>query len=154
MTIKEFDKNGVWQAMIIALLLATTGLVVLGWQYRQLEEKRLPALEKEIARQSEEIERRAAQSALERFMSARVNRNEAQATLYMTENAVEQARLGSFALLNDYEGFRVLNSEKLAEEKFLFTVEIHSKTSGTLVEIITLTKILGNYYIGSVQLAG
>jgi len=154
MTIKDLDKNGVWRTMVIALLVAMTGLVLLGWQYRQLEEKRLPALEKEIERQSEEIERRAAQNTLERFMSARLNKRQAQAMLYFTENAAEQERLREFALLDDYDSFRILNSEKLSEEEFRFAVEIRTKTAGTLVEIITLMKILDNYYINSIQLAG
>lgn len=154
MVIKDFDKNGVWRAMAIALLAATAGLLILGWQYRQLEEKRLPALEREIEKQREEIEIRAAQNLLERFMSSRLNRNMAQATLYLTENAVEQERIGGFTLLDDYESFRIINREKLAEHEFRFTIEINSKTTGTFVEVITVTKILENYYVNSIQLAG
>lgn len=140
--------------MTIALLAATVGLLLLGWQYRQLEEKRLPALEKEMQRQSEEIERRSAQNALERFMSARLNKREAQAALYLTENAAEQERLKEFTLLDDYDSFKILSSEKLAEEEYRFVLEIRTKSVGTFVEIITVMKILGNYYINSIQLAG
>jgi len=84
---------------------------------------KIHTLEKEIERQSEEIERRAAQNTLERFMSARLNKRQAQAMLYFTENAAEQERLREFALLDDYDSFRILNSEKLSEEEFRFAVE-------------------------------
>jgi hypothetical protein len=152
MTIRDLDKNGVWRAMTIAIFTAMAGLVLLGWQYRQLEEKRLPALEKEIQRQ--EIERTSAQNALERFMSARLNKREAQAALYLTENAAEQERLKEFTLLDDYDSFKILSSEKLAEEEYRFVLEIRTKSVGTFVEIVTVMKILDNYYINSIQLAG
>lgn len=150
------DKNGVWRAMAIALVVAMAALLLLGWQYRQLEEKRLPALQRQIEQQSEEINKRAAQNALEGFMASRIRGDEPQfiKVRYLTENAVEQERLGIFTLLDDYISFKILNSEQTAANEFRFTVELRTKTGNVFVEIITLIKLLDTYYINSIQLAG
>jgi hypothetical protein len=151
---RNFDKNGVLKAMMIALVATLAGLAILGWQYRQLEDKRLPALEEELERQKTEIERTTAQSALGEFMTARMEGNESLATLYLTENAVELERAGQFELLNSYNGYRVLSHEELEGGDFRFAVEVYLAERGELVEVITLRKILGSYYVDSVELAG
>jgi hypothetical protein len=152
--IKNFDKNGTVKAMSIALIITLAGLAVLGWQYRQLEEKRLPALEEELERQKVEIERTAAQESLKSFMAARKEGQQQQAMLYLTENAAEAVMNDQFDLMNDYEGFLIISSQDMKNNTFRFAVEIHFADSTELVEVITLIKALDNYYVDSVELAG
>jgi hypothetical protein len=150
----NFDKSGAIKAMAIALAIALAGVAVLGWQYRQLEEKRLPALEEEIERQKIEIEKASAQAVLESFMAARIEGSRSRAILYLTENAVELERGGQFNLLKGYEGFRVLSYQKTGEESFRFAVEVYLTETGGLVESVEMIKIMDNYYVDSVELAG
>ena len=154
MSAGNFDKTGVTKALVAALALTLGALSGLGWQYRQLEEKRLPALEREIERQGDEIERRAAQDALENFMAARIGGNKAQAIFYLTENAVEQEKAGSFSIANGFESFRILNGDKVGEDEFRFAVEVRKTRAREAVEAILIKKILGDYYIDSVEMAG
>ncbi len=141
--------------MFVALVITLAGLAVLGWQYRQIENKRLPALEEELEQQRTAMEKRDAQDILERFMASRIRGDEIQATLYLTERAVEQKETSSFELTdNSYVGFNVLESQALSEGEFRFTVSVYKEGVGEIVEIIIMEKILDAYYVDSVERAG
>jgi ABC-type phosphate transport system auxiliary subunit len=149
----SFDKKGTFKAMLFAVLICLAGLAILGWQYHQIENKRIPLIEEEIGKQKEEIQQRAARNLLDKFMLARLEKNEAQASLYLTEGAMEQKLRGEFGLLEDFESYEVLNAERLQQDKYRFTVKLYNQR-GDFIEAITLIKILDRYYVEAVQLAG
>jgi hypothetical protein len=150
----NFDKTGTIKAMAIALIVTLAGLAILGWQYQQLEEKRLPALEEELERQKEDIEKGEAQRVLEGFMAIRADGNRPMAMLYLTENTAEQEAIGQFELLNNCQSYKVLNFERMSENSFHATVENCLEGIASFVELIDLLKVSDNYYIDSVLLAG
>ncbi len=121
--------------MSIALVAAIFGVAVLGWQYNRLEKKQLPALE-------EKIERNSAQDVLRRFLETR-------ADIFLTERAMEQKSKGEFILEDSVKYYEILKVDKLADGSYRFNVKV-----GNFIEIIILTKILGSYYIDSIETAG
>ena len=131
----SLDKKGVLKAMSVALVAAILGIAVLGWQYNRLEKKQLPALE-------EKIERNSAQEVLRRFLETR-------ADIFLTERAMEQKIKGEFTLEDSVKYYEILKVDKLADGNYKFNVKV-----GNFIEIITLTKILGSYYIDSIETAG
>jgi hypothetical protein len=148
MTEKEVDKKGIIKALIFALLLAFLGIGILGWQYRRIESEKVPALE-------ERLEEKLAEVVLEKFMHARIQQSQKSAMNYLTERAVEQAASGEFSLLNKMERYEILNSGKLPEGQYRYAVKIYEDDArNDFVEIITLIKILDQYYIDSVEMGG
>lgn len=132
--------------MAVVITLLAVGF--LGWQYRRLEKEKIPALE-------ERIELVEAQRTAEKFMNFRIMADQSGAMRYLTEGAVLQQNQGEFALLGNFQKYEILNTDKLEEDKFRFAVKIYSQDiAGDLVEIITLIKILNQYYIDSIQVAG
>jgi hypothetical protein len=154
MIFRNFDKNGTLKAMSIALIITLAGLAVLGWQYRQLEEKRLPALEEEIEKQKVEMEKSAAQEVLRSFMTARIEGQKQQAMLYLTENAAESLMENQFNLIGEYDGFLLISAQDLNNNIFRFAVKLYFPNLTELVELITLVKVVDNYYVDLVELAG
>ena len=77
------------------------------------------------------------------------------ATRYLTERAVVQKEQGDFHLLDDFKSYEIKKEEKVADALYRFQVALAMKgqIAGQL-EIITLKKILENYYVDSVELAG
>ncbi|MFH1820319.1 MAG: hypothetical protein ABH805_00105 [Candidatus Nealsonbacteria bacterium] len=144
----QVDKKGIIKALTLSLLLALVGIAVLGWQYRRIEKEEIPALE-------EKIEQNSVKVVFDHFMRARINRNEAGATQFLTERAVEDMNQGAFTLIDSLASYEILSTDKLGEETYRYAVKI-TETSGfnNFVEIIIMTKILDNYYVDSVQLAG
>ena len=131
----SLDKKGVLKAMSVALVAAILGIAVLGWQYNRLEKKQLPALE-------EKIERNSAQEVLRRFLEKR-------ADIFLTERAMEQKSKGEFILEDNVKYYEILKTDKLADDNYQFSVKV-----GDFTEIIILTKILGSYYVDSIETAG
>jgi len=121
--------------MSVALVAAILGIAVLGWQYNRLEKKQLPALE-------EKIERNSAQDVLRRFLETR-------ADIFLTERAMEQKSKGEFILEDNVKYYEILKTDKLADDNYQFSVKV-----GDFTEIIILTKILGSYYVDSIETAG
>ena len=151
----SLDKKGILKVMIFAILIALLGIGILGWHYRQLEKKRLPELEEKIEEQREKIEQGIVKDVLDKFISARIRKNESQATFFLTERAMEQKKQGKFVLVNDFESYEILKTEKLGEGKYRSTVKLYREGGiSNLVEVIILTKILDRYYIDSVGIAG
>jgi len=145
---KEIDKKGIIKALVFALLLAFVVIGVLGWQYRKIETEKVPALE-------EKIEQKTAESALDKFMHARIGKNEQAATIYLTEVAMEQKNSNEFSLLGNFETYEILNQDKLPDDRYRFAVKIYdSDKTNDWVEVITLNKILGQYYVDSVEMGG
>lgn len=151
------DKKGIIKAIAIAVTVALAGIFVLGWYYHDIEKKRLPAIEQAIEEQKEINEERAAQETLRQFILFRISREEDIAKLYLTENAVEQAREKEFSLMGNFSSYEIISSEKISENKYSFVVKMRYKDIPTeLTEIITVIKVLEleEYYIDSVQMAG
>ena len=145
---KETDKKGIIKALVFALLLALLGIGILGWQYRQIESEKVPALE-------ERLEQKSVEAVLEKFMHARIQQSEEPAMNYLTERAVEEAANGQFLPLNKMERYEILNSEKLSDGQYRYAVKIYENDGrNDFVEVITLVKILDQYYVDSVELGG
>lgn len=132
---ERLDKKGILKAMAAALAAAILGIVILGWQYNNLEKKRLPALE-------EKIEQNSAQDALRRYLETR-------ADILLTERAMEQKIKGEFILEDNIKRYEILKVDKLPDNSYQFSVKI-----GSFVEVVSLIKILGSYYIDSIETAG
>ena len=134
--------------MFFALILAFLCIGILGWQYRQIEKEQIPALE-------EKIEKRSIEDVLDKFMQLRIEENEIGAMRYLTEGAVEQKMQGEFALVDNFTSYQILNSEKINQDKYRYVVKIFEGDGLVdFVEVITLIKILDQYYIDSVEIAG
>lgn len=144
-----------WGSVILAILIMVVVAFGLSWQYER------------IARESEEkmssledmVEGSLVQDVLDRFLTARINKNEDQAAIYLTERAMEQRVKGQFSLVDDFESYQVIKKEKLAGDSasanFEFFVKIYSKDRrDSVIEIIVLTKIIDSYYVDSVEIAG
>lgn len=142
------DKKGIMKAMILALAITFLAIVVLGWQYRRIESQQLPALE-------EKLEKKTAESALDKFMYLRLENNESGAMLCLTERAAQEKEQKEFKLIDGFKNYDVLNSEKLDDGRFRFIVKIYENQGlADFTEIILLLKVGDKYYIDSVQLAG
>ena len=133
--------------MFLAILIAFLGIGILGWQYRKIERERIPALEVKM-------EQKSAESLLDRFMEYRIDQNEKRAAGLLTERAMEEKLQDKFVLIDNFENYEIIKSEKLTDDDFRFIVKILEEGNGDFVEIIILTKILDKYYIDSVQIAG
>jgi len=145
---KEIDRKGIIKALVFALLFAFLGIGVLGWQYRQIESEKVPALE-------ERLEQKSVEAVLEKFMHARIQQSDKTVMNYLTERAVEEAAKGEFSLLNNMERYEILSSEKLQDGQYRYAVKIYEEGGRIdFVEIITLSKILDQYYIDSVEMGG
>ena len=71
------------------------------------------------------------------------------ADILLTERAMEQKNKGEFFLENDVKYYEILEVTKLADEQYQFRVKM-----GDLIETVTFIKILGSYYIDSIETAG
>jgi len=145
---KEIDKKGIIKALVFALLLACLGIGILGWQYRKIETEKVPALE-------QKLEQKTAESVLDKFMHARIGKNEQTALNYLTEVAMEQKNSNEFSLLGDFQTYEILNQDKLPDGRYRFAVKIYDGDKlNDWVEVIILTKILDQYYVDSVEMGG
>jgi len=145
---QSLDKKGVLKAMFLAILIAFLGIGILGWQYRKIEGEKIPAIE-------EKMEQKSVEFLLDRFMEYRIDKNEKRAEGLLTERAMEQKLQNNFVLIDNFENYEIIKSEKLVDNNYRFIVKIMSEEgTGDFVEVIILTKILDKYYIDSVQIAG
>ena len=145
---QSIDKKGIIKAMSLAILIAFLGIGILGWQYRQLEKEKIPALE-------EKIEKRSVEDVLDNFMRLRIEKNEAGALRYLTEVSMEQKLQKEFSLIDNFESYEVLKTEKLEQNEYRYIIKAYEEGGiSDFVEVIILIKILDKYYINSVQIAG
>lgn len=156
----SFSKE-VLKAIIAAFLLALLAVVILAWQYHRIEKERILGLEGKLEEQKKEMEQKSAQDVLDKFILARINKNTAQAIRYLTEGAMEQNLQGEFTLVDNFESYEILKTERLQNDNsqndynFRFIVKIYEEGEmNFLIEVIVLTKILDQYYIDSVEMAG
>ena len=143
-----------WRAVILAILAVIIVSFVLSWQYKRMaaeSEEKLSSLE-------DVVEESLVEDALDRFMMARINKNEAQAGVYLTEKAMEQKENGEFVLVDDFESYQVMGKNKLQDSQsnsFEFIVKLYSEDKvSNVVEIIVLAEIMDDYYIDSVIIGG
>jgi len=143
-----------WRAVILAILAVLLVSLALSWQYKRMaaeSEEKMSSLE-------DMVEESLVEDALDRFMTARINRNEAQAGVYLTEKAMEQKESGEFSLVDDFESYQIVEKKKLSNtssNSFEFIINLHSEDKvSSIVEIIVLTEILDNYYVDSVIIGG
>ena len=133
-----------WLIIISALLLVLLCAKILSWQYYRMEEKEFSVLEGKI-------EDLSARGVLKDFMEARIDGDEDQAIIYLTEEAMTQKVRGDFNLVNDFKSYTILNTEKLDKDKFRFKVKIYKKI-GHILETITLIKVFDKYYVDSAMI--
>ena len=151
-TRSQILKDSPWKAILIAITLLVAGELLLAWQYNRLESGRLADIEEKIEEQQKTIELQAAREALRDFLDARIAGDETRVVRYVTEQAMQQRSQGEFELF-EVENYEIGESEKLDETNFRFQVNI-SRDRSDQVEFIELEKLLDQYYINSVQLAG
>jgi len=146
-----FNK-GAWKAVLLAVVLLVIGELFLAWQYQRLEKGRLSELEQKIEEQQQTIEMQAARDTLREFLDARIAKDESKIARYVTEEAMQQRVEGAFEPfgVQDYE---IAKSEELEDTIFRFQVRV-SRDRLEQIEIIRVKKLLEDYYIDSVQLAG
>ena len=148
MSEQPLDKKGILKALILAVLISFLGIGILGWQYRQLEKERIPALE-------EKIEKRSAEDILDGFMEARIDKDEKAAERYLTEASMEQKIQKEFSLVDSFESYETIKAERLEQDKYRYLVKIYEEGGQRdFIEVIILVKILDKYYVSSVQIAG
>ncbi|MFC1663596.1 hypothetical protein ACFL0A_00485 [Patescibacteria group bacterium] len=151
----RFFSKDVLKALVIAIIVVALGEVILVWQYQRLEEKRIPLIEEKIEKQQEEMEQKSAKDALDKFISARIDKNEDQANFCLTEGAMDQKMQNEFILVNNFKSYEILKTEKLKEGRFQFLIKLYEKGEmGEIVEVIILTKIIDQYYVDSIEMAG
>lgn len=138
--------RSILKVLMLALAVTIAGLSVLGWQYRQLEKKVIPSLE-------DSIEQIAAKDVLDKFMRLRLQKDEAGAVRYLSERAIAEKEGGQFSLFPEFKDYEILNTEKLADDQYRFTVKLYDRRESQL-EVIILIKILEKYYIDSMAIAG
>ena len=145
-----FNKDA-WKAIIVAVLIVALAAGVLSWQYKKITEKS----EEKLSSLEDVMEQLLAQGVLDQFIEARINKNENQANLYLTEQAMEQKIQGEFTLINNFKSYLIQKSEEVGENQYRFIVKLYEEDEmGEIIEVITLTKILDKYYIDLVELAG
>jgi hypothetical protein len=111
--------------------------------------------QEEIETIEQTMERIAAKETLNRFMYARIGKQEEQAKIYFTENAMEQYLQNEFVLIDGFQGFEILSNEKLKDTKFRYTLNIQENDGiNNIIESITVIKISDQYYIDLVEIAG
>ena len=141
-----------WRAVLLAIGLLVIGELLLAWQYRNLEEGRLSEIEQKLEEQEKTLEQRAAVDAIEGFLEARVAQDERKIVRYVTEETMLQRTQGTFELygVQDYE---IKKRDQVEEGIFRFQVSILRERMQQ-IEFIEVKKILDQYYINSVELAG
>lgn len=145
-----FNKEA-WKAIVLAILIVVLFGGILSWQYRKVTENS----EEKISSLEDVMEQSFAQNVLDKFMEARISKNEAQANIYLTEGAMEQKLQDKFVLINNFKSYQINKSEKLGENQYRFIVKLYGEEKmGETVEIIALIKILDKYYIDSIEIAG
>ena len=150
-----FFKKSAWKAILFSIAALILGEAILGWQYNRLEQQRIPQLEEKIERQNQELQEQKAEDVLRLFLAVRIDGDEDRAMRYVTEQTAEQLAQGTFALVGDFKDYEIQSKKPIGENEFRFLVALFSQ-NGQLsqLELIQVKKILDEYYIDSVRLAG
>lgn len=143
-------RESFWFPLIISFVIALIGITLLGWQYHKISQEEIDSLK-------QNIEENSAKELVNKFMQYRIDKNENQAMIYLTENTMEQKNLGQFILIDNFKSFKIEKTEKLNETAYQFTIIIQKENGiGNFIETIIVSKNLdlNEYYIDSVQVAG
>ena len=108
----------------------------------------------EISSLETKVEKTIARETLKDFMKARITKNKSQATILLTERAMEQVSRGEIELMDNFQSFEILETTQLGENGFNFLVKIQFQNGTEMIELIKTTKILDKYYVDSIQLPG
>ena len=145
-------KNSFIPALSISFIACFLLIFGLSWQYHKLTDQ---VQQEEIETIEQTMEKIAAKEVLNKFMDARLDKQEEQAKVYFTENIMEQYTRNEFVLIDGFESFEILSDEKMEDTKFRFIVEIQESNGvNNIIETIVVIKISDQYYIDSVELAG
>lgn len=156
-TNSQFFKKDTWKGILIALIILIGGEAVLVWQYHRLEKQRLPRIEQELLEQKREIQKKEAEETVKSFLDLRLAKDEKRASRYLTERTMQKREEGTVTLLPEFdmETYQILKRESIDENAFRFEVELLGEQGQLLqIEILRLIKILDEYYIDSIELAG
>lgn len=142
-------KNSYLIITIFAFLVAVSGIWLLSTQYHKINNGTNNISIQEI------LEQNSAKNIITEFMTARIDKNQEQAVVFFTENAMQQYLNLEFILIDDYTNFEIIKTEKTENEKYRFTIKISEKNNiNETIESITVIKILDKYYINSIQIIG
>ena len=141
------EKTSPWIVLIISFLVMILIIQILSWQYHRIAKEEISLLEIKV-------EKAIAGETLKDFMEARITKNKSQATILLTERAMEQVSKGEIELIDDFQSFEILETTQLGENEFNFLVKIQFQNGTETIELIKTTKILDKYYIDSIQLPG
>lgn len=140
--------------MILAILVVALVSFGLSWQYKRIVEES----ENKMSSLEDVVEESLAKDALDKFMTARINKNENQASIYLTENAMEQKEKAEFVLVDDFRSYQIMEKKKLPVAdypSFEFIVKLYGEDKiVSLIEVIILKDILDNYFVDSVKIGG
>ncbi|PIY88739.1 MAG: hypothetical protein CO031_03020 [Candidatus Nealsonbacteria bacterium CG_4_9_14_0_2_um_filter_37_38] len=141
------EKTSPWIVLIISFLVMILIIQILSWQYHRIAKEEISLLEIKV-------EKAIAGETLKDFMEARITKNKSQATILLTERAMEQVSRGEIELMDNFQSFEILETTQLGENGFNFLVKIQFQNGTEMIELIKTTKILDKYYIDSIQLPG
>jgi len=141
------EKTSPWIVLIISFLVMILIIQILSWQYHRIAKEEISLLEIKV-------EKAIAGETLKDFMEARITKNKSQATILLTERAMEQVSKGEIELIDDFQSFEILETTQLGENEFNFLVKIQFQNGTEMTELIKTTKILDKYYVDSIQLPG
>ncbi|PIW92117.1 MAG: hypothetical protein COZ89_01805 [Candidatus Nealsonbacteria bacterium CG_4_8_14_3_um_filter_37_23] len=141
------EKTSPWIVLIISFLVMILIIQILSWQYHRIAKEEISLLEIKV-------EKAIAGETLKDFMEARITKNKSQATILLTERAMEQVSRGEIELMDNFQSFEILETTQLGENGFNFLVKIQFQNGTEMIELIKTTKILDKYYVDSIQLPG
>jgi len=141
------EKTSPWIVLIISFLVMILIIQILSWQYHRIAKEEISLLEIKV-------EKAIAGETLKDFMEARITKNKSQATILLTERAMEQVSRGEIELMDNFQSFEILETTQLGENEFNFLVKIQFQNGTEMTELIKTTKILDKYYVDSIQLPG
>ena len=141
------EKTSPWIVLIISFLVMILIIQILSWQYHRIAKEEISLLEIKV-------EKAIAGETLKDFMEARITKNKSQATILLTERAMEQVSRGEVRLFDDLESFEILEAAQSGENEFNFLVKVQLQNGTKTIELIKAAKILDKYYIDSIQLPG
>jgi len=156
---QEFSNNPqskirvlIFGILIVALIGAAIFLYIQSTSVKKAGEGKVSFQEK-IVKTSERI---AVRELIQKFMSARIEKNEDRVFQYLTERAVaalETQNGSKLNLSNNFEKYEIISVEERGENQFRIVVKVFEGQI-FIVEFITVIKTLDVYFVDSVELAG
>ena len=138
--------------VILALVGAAIFLYIQSTSVQRAGDEK-PSFQEKLAKTSERI---AVRELVQKFMAARIEKNEDRAFQYLTERAVaalETQNESEFNLSDNFEKYKIISMEEKGENQFRVVVKVF-EAQIFVVEFITVIKTLDVYFVDSVELAG